>query len=159
MPELISEHTKSYLAGVLDLAGVIRTRTVKTGTELPYVALSGSHGPMLNLLGQLTGTRAIITHRSYLKAGCSEHCSDKHLHVESVSGRWSVSGVKATVLLYNLRPYLFFNEGLAADAINVGLAAPFKAGVLHKMDALGWFLPDELEQRLIIGANGAQTVR
>lgn len=140
---MIEEADKAYCAGVIDLAGVIRTRKINTDTELPYVALSGSNEAMLRHFARLTGTRAFVTSRNYYKAGCAEHCQAKHQHVVSTSGRWSLSGVKATVLLHNLRPYLRIQADAARDAVLVGLEAPFKAATLRRMLQLGWEAPPE----------------
>ena len=133
--------TLAYLAAVIDTRGIIRTRAV-AGGELPMVAVHDGNEPMLRLLGELTGTKVTIVRRAYSKAGCAQHCKEKHQHVQSVSGRWSVCGAKATVLLHNLRPYLRFQQGQAADAIAVGTAAPFKPATVDKMRALGWDVPD-----------------
>lgn len=133
--------TVAYVAGVVDLQGLIRTRMVED-TELPYLGVSGPNTPMLRLLGELTGTRPTVTRRSYSRAGCSEHCAEKHQHVVSISGRWSISGVKATVVLWNVRPHLRLQADEAAAALAVGMRAPFKAATLRKMVELGWELPD-----------------
>lgn len=133
--------TVAYVAAIIDTTAVIRTR-MANDTELPYVAVSGSNEGMLRLLGDLTGTKVTITRRSYSKAGCAEHCAEKHQHVQSVSGRWSVSGVKATVLLHNVRPYLRLQVNDAIAAINVGLATNYKPATIRKMRELGWDVPE-----------------
>lgn len=139
--ERLDVATVAYVAGVIDLLGVIRTRTVQD-TELPYLALSGPNTGMLNFLGEITGTRPTITRRAYSKAGCAEHCLEKHQHIQSVSGRWSISGAKATVVLWNVRPYMRLQVEEAAAALAVGTRAGFKPATLTKIAALGWELPD-----------------
>jgi hypothetical protein len=134
--------TLAYVAGVVDLLGLIRTRITQQGTELPYVALSGPNTQMLEYLGELTDTRPTITRRSYSKAGCAEHCQEKHQHVVSVSGRWSVSGVKATVVLWNIRPFLRLQADAAREALVVGVATGFKPATVKRMAELGWDVPE-----------------
>lgn len=137
----------AYLAGVIDLLAVIRTRRTDVETELPYVAISGPHIEALTHLGRLTGTRTVTTRRHYHRVGCSEHCADRHLEVTSQSARWSVTGVKATILLHNLRPFLRIQAEAATSAMNVGLNAPFKPQVVKKMHELGWTIPAGLDRK------------
>jgi len=149
MPVLLDEPTLAYLAGVLDYEGVIRVRELPTGTQIPYVGLSGSNAPMLALFAKHTGTRSVVTRRKYVKAGCNEHCKEKHVHVQSVSGRWSVTGAKATVLLWNVQPYVRFQTGVLSEALAVGLRAPFKNATVEKMRELGWDVPNARKLKLI----------
>ena len=86
--------------------------------------------------------RVVVTRRSYAKAGCAEHCKEKHLHVTSESGRWSVSGAKATVILAAVLPYLRLQHEEARGALLVGLGAPFKPATLRQMEQLGWPIPE-----------------
>lgn len=131
----------AYVAGVIDSQGGIRTR-IAGDTELPMVYVHGPNLAVLHLLADLTGTGVTEVKRGYSKAGCTEHCPDKHQHVTSVSGRWSVTGVKATVLLWNIRPYLRFQRDAAATALAVGMTSPFKPATPGKMAVLGWQIPE-----------------
>ena len=133
--------TVAYVAGVIDSQAGIRTRHVGD-TDLPMVYVHGPNLQVLELLARLTGTSVTTVRRGYAKAGCAEHCPEKHQHVTSVSGRWSVTGVKATVLLWNIRDYLMFQRDAAVDAIALGLATPFKLATPQKMADLGWQVPD-----------------
>lgn len=130
----------AYLAGVLDARGIVRVR-VAGDTMLPFLGL---HTPNLALLGyvaEVTGTKVTETRRSYYKVGCSEHCAQKHQHVQSVSGRWSVTGARATVVLHNVVPYFILQRDTAQQVLTLGLAAPMKAETLVKMEKLGWSIP------------------
>lgn len=139
----IDQRTLAYVAGIVDLLGLIRIRDVE-GTMLPVLQIHGQHMPIFNYLGELTGTRAIETRRDYTRAGCSQHCSEKHMHIVSRSGRWSLTGAKATVVLWNIQPYLREKKDAADGALAVGLATKFKQGTVDKMAALGWDVPEEL---------------
>jgi hypothetical protein len=134
--------TRAYIAGVIDLLGVIRLRVTPQGTQLPSVAINSGNIPMLQYLAKTTGTRAITTRRQYVKAGCSEHCRTKHQHVTSVSGRWSVTGVKATVVLWNIEPFMRLQSDQVRTALLVGLHTGFKPATVAKMTQLGWDVPD-----------------
>jgi hypothetical protein len=140
---VVDERTLAYVAGVVDLLGLIRVRTLpESGTQLPVVQMHGNHLPTFSYLGELTGTKAIVVRRDYARAGCAEHCREKHLHVTSRSGRWSLTGAKATVLLWNVRPYLRVQADAAREALEVGLRTHHKPGTLRRMAELGWELPD-----------------
>lgn len=140
-PRMIATDDLAYMAGVVDLLGLIRTRMAEN-TELPLVQMHGQHMPILQYFGERTGTKAIVTRRDYTRAGCAEHCQEKHQHIVSVSGRWSVTGAKATVLLWNLRPFLRVKADLADRALAVGLNTRFKQGTAEKMRRLGWEIPE-----------------
>jgi hypothetical protein len=138
---MVNESRLAYIAGIIDSQAGIRSRFVGE-TELPMVYVHGPNLPVLNLLADMTGTSVTVVRRGYAKAGCSTHCPDKHQHVTSVSGRWSVSGAKATVLLWNIRPYLMFQQEAAAAALAIGMSSPLKQATPQKMVELGWSLPD-----------------
>ena len=77
-----------------------------------------------------------------MKAGCSEHCGEKHQHVQSMSGRWSVTGAKATVVLWNIRPYQHLQVKAADTALVVGLGTGYKPATVARMAELGWDVPE-----------------
>jgi len=56
--------TLAYVAGVVDLLGLIRLRVAGQGTQLPSIAISNSNVDMRRYLAQLTGTKAITARRS-----------------------------------------------------------------------------------------------
>lgn len=149
-PGAVDEHTLAYVAGVVDLLGLIRIRTLANGTKQPVVQMHGKYMPTLNYMGELTGTKAIEVSREYTRAGCAEHCKEKHMHVVSVSGRWSLTGVKATIMLWNIRPYLRLQADKAIEAIQIGTRSPFKQHVADKMRDLGWDVPDLAEKPVFV---------
>lgn len=141
----------AYIAGVIDTRGHIATRSVR-GATLPLLAVSSSESALLEWLGDATGTRPVSTRRDYGRMGCSAHCPEPHLHVTSVSGRWSVTGVKATVVLFGVAPYLRVRAEDAQAAVTLGLSAGFKQATVTKMAALGWPVPPYGTQRANVPA-------
>lgn len=131
----------AYVAALVDAMGGVKIRRTPEGTDLPVVYAHGKID-ILAPLGTLTGTKVIETRRNYSRSGCAEHCPLPHQHIVSVSGRWSVTGVKATVVLWNIRPYLRVHADAARTGVVVGTAAPFKPATPQKMAALGWHIPD-----------------
>jgi len=138
---LIDDATKAYLAGAIDLIGLIRLRDAPRG-PLPVVQMHGPHFNVMTLLGELTETKVIPTSRDFVRAGCLEHCADRHQHIKSISARWSVTGAKATVLLWNLLPYLRAKRTIADVVMEAGINAGYKPATVRKMQELGWEIPD-----------------
>lgn len=134
--------TLAYVAGVLDMQCNIKTRTTPDDTVLPMLAMYGPNVAMLEYLASLTDTKMVVARRSFSRAGCAQHCKDKHQHIESVSGRWTLTGMKATIVLHNIRPYVRLQSEAVTSALVVGLNAPFKPAALRKMTDLGWEIPD-----------------
>lgn len=144
---MIDQQTLAYVAGIVDLLGLIRVRHVED-TPLPVLQVHGKHMPTFDYLGSLTGTKAIETTRDYTRHGCAQHCAEKHMHIVSRSGRWSLTGAKATVVLWNIQPFLRVKKDAADGALAVGLGTTFKQGTVGKMRDLGWEIPEELRLRL-----------
>lgn len=139
---MLDQSTIVYIAAILDSQAVIRTRDAN-GVTYPYIAMSGSNTELLQFMARSTGVRAITTRRGYSRAGCAQHCAEKHQHIVSVSGRWSLNGAKATVLLSACLPYLRLQRDAALQAIAVGLTAPYKPATVRKMEEeLGWPVPE-----------------
>lgn len=137
----------AYVAALIDLQGHITSRTVREAV-LPMVALSSPNAAVLRLLGEMTGVRPFITRRDYSRLGCVAHCPEPHQHIVSESGRWSLSGVKATVVLHSVLPFLRFQRDEAIEAIRLGLEAGYKPATIAKMAELGWRLPNFPDRKL-----------
>jgi hypothetical protein len=147
----------AYLAAVVDTQSIIRLRTTGDGTDLPMLALHGPNVALLEWLAELTGTKVTVTRRTYSKHGCAEHCPEKHQHIVSTSGRWSVSGAKATIVLDAVTPYLRWQYAAAIEAVRVGVTAPTKPATARKMHALGWPIPVEWRDNPHVGEKAGDT--
>lgn len=139
----LTEAELAYIAAVINTRARIKKLTLKTGTVIPVVHLSTPDMELLQYLGGLTGITPFLTHRSYQKHRCNEHCPDKHEHVESQSSRWSISGAKATILLSAIQPYVRFQTAVVNEVVDLGLDASHKPGTVSRMAELGWPLPDD----------------
>lgn len=127
----------AYFAGMVDALAVIRSRQVGE-TTLIYLAISSSNFGILKEFARVTDIKVTTVNRKYDRVGCQAHCEEPHLHVESVTGRWSVSGIKATVMLRALLPYLRLKTPEARIMLETFGNAPYKLHVLQKMIDLGW---------------------
>lgn len=131
-----------YIAGILDANAIFRVRRTPGGTLLPGVFVHGLPPRIMEVLSRSTGTRITTVSRDYSRTPCAEHCEQPHSHVVSTSGRWSVTGAKATVLIAAVLPYLQAQQEAAEEVLDVGLRAPRKSTTFQKMATLGWPLPD-----------------
>jgi len=130
----------AYVAAVVDTMANLRERT-SSASPLPEVQVNCANLPLLAWLEAVTGAKHFPTDREYTRHRCAQHCVEPHQHVRSRSGRWSVTGARATVLLHNVHPYLRLRADEAAALIQLGLAAGWKSNAVEGMLALGWTLP------------------
>lgn len=131
-----------YVAALIDALAALRARTVPdSGTEVPVVQISGKHA-VLPWLGEITGTRVVETRRAYTKHNCTTHCPDRHADITSVSYRWSVTGMKATIVLAAVEPYLRAQAADARRLIDLGLGVHYQGQTVNDMAARGWPIPD-----------------
>ncbi|GAB3080918.1 hypothetical protein GCM10027053_51740 [Intrasporangium mesophilum] len=126
-----------YIAAIVDTQCALGTR-VAAGTELPMVTLHGPNMPLLVALGEATGVGVREVRRAYSKSPCSTHCDTPHVHISSLSGRWQVTGARATILLRNVLPHLHFRREEAQALYELGRQAPSKGATADKMRQLGW---------------------
>lgn len=139
----LTEAQLAYVAGLVDSRAALSSRTVAAAV-LPQVALNGGPMAVLEYLGGLTDTKVVATRRDYSRSPCAEHCTTRHMHIESLSGRWAVSGAKATIILAAIAPYLVMRPAAVEDLVDVGLRASFKGATVAKMKLLGWPIPEPM---------------
>lgn len=131
----------AYAAALVDTLAVLKTREVN-GTRLPEVTINARYGDALRWLGETTGSRVSTIARDYYRGACASHCPEAHVHIVSTSGRWSVTGVKATIVLHNLLPHMRVQRDEAADLVRAGQAIGYKGHVVEAMRSRGWVIPD-----------------
>lgn len=139
--EPLTEADLAWVAGVIDALANLRLRNAG-GSPLPEIQVNGQFPALQDRLAKMTGTTAISTRRDFTRHNCTEHCPSKHAHIQSVSGRWSITGVRALVVLAAIRPYIRLRPGLVDDLIAAGMTAQWKGQTLRSMSALGWPLPE-----------------
>lgn len=138
----LSERQLAYIAGVVDVMAAMRLREAHSGNQLPWVGISTPNLAMVQWLADRTGVTVTTVTRSYNRDGCALHCPEPHVHIHSQTGRWSISGARATVMLYNLLPYLELQAESAKELLDVGLRCGRKFNTGAKMAALGWEIPE-----------------
>jgi hypothetical protein len=133
----------AYVAGVLDAGALVRTRSLHNGTVLPMIQMHVSDMDLLGWLSDLTGVKAVEVKRSYSRHPCAAHCEQAHQHIVSTSGRWTLTGARATVVLASIKPYCRLQRESVDQTLIEGLKAPYKPAVVNRMIELGWARPEE----------------
>lgn len=128
----------AWCGGVIDAIGLIRLRETDAGSNLAYVGVSTAQLPIAQRLADLTGTKVTTVRRDYTRLGCSQHCTEPHMHVLSVTARWSLTGARALAFLTAIRPYLTFKADDTDEVLAASKDAPSKARTTAKMRELGW---------------------
>lgn len=134
----ITEAEIAWCGGVVDSLGLLRLRETPAGGHLPSVFVSTPHLPIASRLAELTGVRVTMVSRDYKRMGCGDHCTDAHLHVQSTTGRWSLTGSRATVFLRSVRPYLFVKAEEADLLLEASENPRGKPATTRKMREMGW---------------------
>ncbi len=140
---MIPETDLAYLAGVLDIMGRIWTRPSSDGRRLPLLEINAKQPDLMEWLAGLTGTSVVTTSRDYMRLGCNEHCSEKHVHATSTSARWSVTGAKATIILFGIEPFSFIRRAEVEYALGVGMLAEMRSQTVRDMKSRGWVIPPD----------------
>jgi hypothetical protein len=162
---MINEATKGWVAGVLDFQGHVQKRNNPTRAEGSiqvsiYVdtSIDGIPGRLCGLTGTKPGEHNTPRLRQeWLRRGCGEHCPEAHIHIREVnmplSTRWSVTGVSASIVLWNVRHYMStshepwdwcMSQGLRQAKVT-GRGAGATSEAVRRLYSLGWDIPSTLE--------------
>lgn len=128
----------AWCAGVIDALGHIRLRETDVGSQLAMVSVSTALVPIAERLAELTGMKVTTVRRNYTRFGCTDHCTEPHLHVDSNTGRWSLTGSRANTFLLAVRPYLVVKADVVDEVLAATADAPRKPRTSEKMAQLGW---------------------
>jgi hypothetical protein len=133
-----------YVAALLDQHARLTLRAYR-GTQLPELIVQGRIAA-LPWLAEVTGSKVIDIPKGYNRHQCSEHCKDAHTRIESVTQRWSVTGARATILLYNVEPYMRVQGADARRLMAAGAQIGYKRTVVEEMRGLDWEIPELREE-------------
>ena len=133
----------AYCAAIIDNLATLRARRYGPSL-LPIVEVSGRWAS-LSWLADVTGTTLVETRRAYTRHNCTEHCPDRHANITSRSARWSVTGMRATIVLAACLPYMRERLEFARQLVEDGLGMQYQGQVVNDMAARGWPIPDLAE--------------
>lgn len=127
----------AWYAAVLDSRAALSERATD-GKVLPMVSVHGPDLPLLYELARGTGVKVSEIRRAYSKSLCADHCPEPHRHVTSTSGRWQLTGGRATIVLAACLPYFRVQREAAEHLIEVGMEARLTLTATDGMRELGW---------------------
>lgn len=130
-----------YMAALLDTMGNLNVRITAEGTEIPEITISTPNKQVHGYLQGMTGAKGFKIKRTYHRANCKDHCTEKHSSVTARSLRWQVTGARATMLLNEVVEHMRFKREEAEELLNLGINAPHKPYTITKMASLGWTIP------------------
>lgn len=136
----MQEADLAYCAALIDNLATLRVRDLGN-SRLPVIAISGKYEG-LKWLGSATGTKVVETKRDYTRHNCTEHCPTAHAEIKSYSLRWSVTGMRATIVLVNVLPFLRVQADDARAMIDYGLTLQYKGQVVNDLAKIGWKIPE-----------------
>lgn len=140
----LTEPDLAYAAALVDSFAALRTRRAGD-TELPEVTIQGKIAA-LPWLAERTGVKIIEVTKGYNRHQCSDHCPQAHTRIESTTGRWVMTGARATIVLYNIAPFMHVQARRARDLVEAGQEIGYKTNVVNDMTRLGWMVPELREQ-------------
>jgi len=163
----ISQAQLGWMAAVLDLKGMcIRKRNKTRATPQLVLVVESREHAVIRKLAEMTGSNPEAKRpadiKEWMRRGCVEHCPQPHQHVHDekwsmpLTSRWTVTGVVAGIVLYNLAPYFVSDKPYAAfaeealrNAVLTGQGSGASKAAIARLVTLGWDLPPELASDLL----------
>lgn len=130
----------AYVAALVDAHARLTLRSYR-GTELPEVIIQGRIAA-LPWLAEVTGSKVIEVAKDYNAHRCAEHCTERHMHVASVTQRWSVTGARATIVLHSVERFMRVQGREARRLVEAGQRIGYKRTVVDELRGLGWTVPE-----------------
>lgn len=147
---VVDEGVKGYIAALLDLKGrayvmaPIRTRQAPRA----HVGIAGvTNLKMARDLSIWIGAGAVQTQSGeFFRKGCSIHCDQPHVHGTRSTSRFTITGWRATIVLYTLEDYLFtWEEKFRGPFLSMLEIEPTRntrrGDIEDQMKGLGWDIP------------------
>jgi hypothetical protein len=132
----------AWIAGVIDARGHIESHN-RHGHVQPRVRVTTRNVELLGTLARFCGNKVVLDERGYDRRPCGDHCTSQHQHMVRQSASWTVDSARATVVLFNVVPFLYAQRTTASLALEAGLKRfpPARGDLVPQMVALGWELP------------------
>lgn len=158
----MKETDKAWVAAMIDSRAHIvkkQNRDRQAGSEQICLVLQTKHHEIALRLCAMTGTEP--RHREQKKVSpelmrrqCAEHCPEAHVHVDTLAAMplvttWTVTGVSAAIVLWNVRKYMATSREPWDWAMEQSLRQMKLAGqgsgmtraAAIRLQDLGWDLP------------------
>ena len=151
---MLTEVDLGWMAGVVSIKGRVSLKKNKERvTSQKVLAVRSLRKSIIERLSMMTD-RNIHTDkmigRTWDQRGCVTHCPEAHVHhVISIpeTYEWTVTGISAAIVLYNLMPYLhgdewqsFMTDALD-DVIKTGPGSGATKSAVRRLSEIGWRIP------------------
>lgn len=158
----IPMHQLGWMAGVLDMKGVILSKKNKQrATPQLVLAVESKQMNVIRELSRMTGTSPELQQakkiEEWMRRGCTEHCPEQHIHVGHPDygksmpavARWTITGAAMAVVLYHTLPFIRNDKGFT-EAMNNAFTDIVPSGqgraaidrALNRLKELDWEIPD-----------------
>jgi hypothetical protein len=150
----------AWMAAILDMQGRIhRKDNLTRATPQLVLRVDSSYLSVIRELCRLTDSNAEPRPprpgKEWDKRGCAEHCGEAHIHceigVQPSTGRWTLTGAAAAVVLFNVIPFMVTDRGMedmmneALENVNLaGRAGNGARQAVQRLARLGWELPEKI---------------
>lgn len=134
-----------FIAGIIDCRGHISINERHEAFPQPSIRVTTKRASILAYLARTTGNRVTEDIREYTRRPCIDHCDETHQHVVRQSSLWTTGAGKATIILFNIQPYIVSQKEEVQAALDVGLEAwsTVRSTTIESMRKLGWSIPKE----------------
>jgi len=156
----------AWVAAMLDSRGYVQTKKNKEraeGSEQIVLVLRTKHHEIAQRLCAMTGTAPSLldpkkVSPELMRRQCVEHCPEAHVHVDTfmqlpMITTWTVTGVAAAIVLWNVRKYMVTSRepwdwAMEQSMRQMKLAGPGSSStkqVVQRLSGLGWNIPTILK--------------
>ena len=170
----MKETDKAWVGAIIDSRAYIQTKNNKDraeGSEQICLVLRTKHHEIAQRLCMMTGTAPALLDQKkvspeLMRRQCIEHCPEAHVHVDTIAllpmiTTWTVTGVSAAIVLWNVRKYMAttrepWDWAMEQSLRQMRVRGPGSSStkqVVQRLSGLGWtippvlrhFIPKELE--------------
>lgn len=138
----MEERDLAYVAGIIDARAHFAMND-RHGRQQPRLSITTRRILLLDHFAKLTGAKVVLDDRGYERRPCGSHCTDRHSHVVRQSARVTIDSARATIVLYNVQPFIVAQVAEVRRALLHGLEAfpPARGDTATQMRQLGWEIP------------------
>ena len=161
------ETDKAWVGAMLDSRGYIQNKNNQErapGSRQIVLVLRTKHHEIAARLCAMTGTAPAILEQKkvspeLMRRQCAEHCPEAHVHVDTIAAlpmitTWTVTGVAAAIVLWNVRKYMVTTREPWDWAMKQSLRQMKLAGqgsgmtraAAIRLQDLGWDLPPAMRK-------------
>ena len=159
------ETDKAWVGAMLDSRGYVQNKNNQEraeGSRQIVLVLRTKHHEIAARLCAMTGTAPAILEQKkvspeLMRRQCVEHCPEAHVHVDTIAmlpmiTTWTVTGVAAAIVLWNVRKYMVTSREPWDWAMEQSFAQMKLSGrgsastkqVVQRLSKLGWNIPPVL---------------